>query len=62
MKQILSFEEFKNMALELDNIIQTLNYNLYTIKIDLVLERMGFPKNWKDLGRALYPLEMWRCV
>ena len=50
MKQILSYEEFKNMTLELDNVIETLNYNLYTIKIDKVLERMGFPKNWKDLA------------
>ena len=38
------------MCLELDNIIETLNYNLHTIKIDVVLERMGFPLNWKDLA------------
>ena len=38
------------MTLELDNVIETLNYNLYTINIDKVLERMGFPKNWKDLA------------
>ena len=50
MKQIISYEEFKNMTLELDNVIETLNYNLYTIKIDKVIERMGFTKNWKDLA------------
>ena len=50
MKQMLQKEEFKNMTIELDNIIQTLNYNLHTIKIKEVLERMGFPINWKDLA------------
>jgi abortive infection bacteriophage resistance protein len=50
MKQMLQYEDFKNMCLELDNIIETLNYNLHTIKIDVVLERMGFPLNWKDLA------------
>ena len=38
------------MTLELENVVQTLNYNLTSIKIDKVLHRMGFPKNWKDLG------------
>ena len=51
MKQLLQPEEFKNMTIELDNIIGTLNYNLHTIKIDSVLKKMGFPMNWKDLAR-----------
>ena len=51
MKQLLQPEEFKNMTLELDNIIETLNYNLHTIKIDDVLNKMGFPINWKDLSK-----------
>ena len=50
MKQLLYYEEFKNMSLELENVIETLNYNLHTIKIDKVLTRMGFPINWKDLA------------
>ena len=50
MKQLLYYEEFKNMTIELENIIETLNYNLHTIKIDQVLERMGFPLNWQDLA------------
>ena len=49
MKQMLSTEDFKNMSIELDNIIETLNYNLHTIEITDVLQRMGFPINWKDL-------------
>lgn len=48
---MLSPEEFKNMTLEIDNVIETLNYNLKTIKIDKILDRMGFPLNWKDLAK-----------
>ncbi|MBR5370267.1 MAG: Abi family protein [Bacilli bacterium] len=51
MKQLLEKETFKNMSYEIDNVIETLNYNLYTIKIDEVLDRMGFPLNWKDLSK-----------
>ena len=51
MKQLLQEEDFKNMVIELDNIIQTLNYNLTTIKIEEVLKRMGVPVNWKDLAK-----------
>ena len=51
MKQMLQAEEYKNMTMELDNIIQTLNYNLTTIKIGKVLKKMGFPMNWKDLTK-----------
>ena len=50
MKQMLLAEDFKNMSIELDNVIQTLNYNLHTIDITDVLNRMGFPVNWKDLA------------
>ncbi|MBQ6324247.1 MAG: Abi family protein [Bacilli bacterium] len=50
MKQMLKNDEFKNMTFEISNIINTLNYNLSTIKIDDILNRMGFPKNWSDLA------------
>jgi len=49
MKQMLKHEDFKNMIIELENVIETLNYNLNTIGIDVVLERMGFPYNWKEI-------------
>lgn len=49
MKELLQPEEFKSMMLELDNAITTLDYNLNVIKIGEVLNRMGFPKNWKEL-------------
>ena len=51
IKQLLQPEEFKNMIIELDNVINTLNYNLRTIKINIVLDRMGFPINWKDIAK-----------
>ena len=51
MKRMLSPTEFKNMTIELENVVQTLNYNLTTIKIDKVLNRMGFPLNWTDLAK-----------
>jgi len=51
MKQLLQQEEFKNMVLELDNVIETLNYNLNTIRIESVLDKMGFPVNWRDLAK-----------
>ena len=50
MKQILKHEEFKNMSYEIENVIEKLNYNLNVIKIKDVLDRMGFPLNWKDLS------------
>lgn len=50
MRQLLLTEDFKNMTIELENVVQTLNYNLTSIKIDKVLDRMGFPENWKDLA------------
>lgn len=51
MKQLLKEESFKNMSYEIENVIETLNYNLNVIKIDDVLDRMGFPLNWKDLSK-----------
>ena len=50
MRQLLLTEDFKNMTIELENVVQTLNYNLTSIKIEKVLNRMGFPENWKDLA------------
>lgn len=51
LKQMLQTEEFKNMIIELDNVVQTLNYNLTTIRLEDVLNKMGFPLNWKDLAK-----------
>ena len=51
LKQLLQPEEFKNLTVELENTIGTLNYNLHTINIKDVLKRMGFPLNWQDLAK-----------
>ncbi len=49
MRQLLQSEEFKGMIIELDNAISTLDYNLSAISIKDVLNRMGFPNNWKEI-------------
>jgi len=50
MKQVLKYEDFLNMTLELERIIDNLEYNLKTISIDKILNIMGFPENWKELS------------
>ena len=49
MKQMLEKEKFDRMVLDIENLIQALTYHLSTIDITAVLNKMGFPKNWKDL-------------
>lgn len=49
MKQLLEKSKFNSMIIEMENAISTLSYNLSTISINDVLDRMGFPYNWKDL-------------
>ena len=41
---------FQKIADEFDHVIETLSYNLNTIKINVVLDKMGFPINWRDLA------------
>ena len=50
MRQLLDNDKFKSMIIEIENAINTLDYNLKTISIDTILNKMGFPKNWKDLA------------
>ena len=38
------------MMFEIENAISTLDYNLKTISIEVVLDRMGFPPNWKQIS------------
>ena len=51
LKQLLTRDDFRNLIFEVENTIETLNYNLMSIKIDKVLNRMGFPENWKDIAK-----------
>ncbi len=50
LRQLLNQQDMKNLMEEVDHIIKNLEYNLKTIPITKVLDRMGFPPNWKDLG------------
>ena len=49
MKQMLLYEEFKNMMLEIKHSIDNLEMNVKSIPIGKVLDRMGFPENWEEL-------------
>lgn len=50
MKQLLDADKFKSMTIEIDNAFRTLDYNLKTIRVDAILDKMGFPVNWKELA------------
>ena len=50
MKQLLSNVEVKNMVIEIDHALDNLSYNLKVIPIEKVLDRMGFPTNWKQIA------------
>ena len=50
MKELLQKEEFKGMMLEIENAVSTLDYNLKVISVKDVVERMGFPNNWKEIA------------
>ena len=49
MKQMLSREEFNNLIAEIKHNLTNLDMNLKHIKIDKVLDRMGFPLNFEDI-------------
>ena len=50
MKQMLSDVEIKNMVIEIQHALDNLNYNLHSIPITKVLDRMGFPNNWDSIA------------
>lgn len=50
IRQLLTETEVKNLVLEIEHVLQNLEYNLKSITIDKVLDRMGFPPNWKDIA------------
>jgi len=58
IKQMLKDDEVKDMVLEIKRIIDNLEYNLSSIPISKVLDRMGFPLNWEEIAnidkRCLY--------
>ncbi len=51
LKYMLRAEEFTLLINELDYEISILEGKIHTIKIDKVLDKIGFPLNYKDLAR-----------
>ena len=51
LKQMLRNDEFSNFIEEVKHNIENLELNLHSIKIDKVLDGMGFPKNYYDLKK-----------
>ena len=49
IKQLLKPNEFKDMMLEIKHALDNLEYNLKTISVNKVLDKMGFPENWEQL-------------
>jgi len=49
LKEMLKEEDFNNLMIEIENAINNLAYNLKSISIDDVLNRMGFPKNYMEI-------------
>lgn len=50
LRQMLSSDDVKNLISEMGDLLENLEYNLNTITIDKVLDRMGFPYNWKEIA------------
>lgn len=53
IKQMLKPNEVKNMILEIEHALNNLAYNLRSIPISKVLDRMGFPENWKEIANII---------
>ena len=50
IRQLLTDSEVKNLIIEIEHALDNLEYNLKSISIDKVLDRMGFPPNWKEIA------------
>lgn len=50
IKQMLKDNEAKDMVLEIKKLFDNLSYNIKTIPIEKVMDRMGFPKNWEEIA------------
>lgn len=49
LKAFLKDSEVKDLVLEIENAVNNLEYNLRSIPVAKVLDKMGFPDNWKDI-------------
>jgi abortive infection bacteriophage resistance protein len=50
LRQMLSSDDVKNLINEMGKLLENLEFNLNSITIDKVLDRMGFPYNWKEIA------------
>ncbi len=50
IKQLLKHDEVTNMVLEIKKQFDNLAYNLRSIPLSKVYNRMGFPGNWEDIA------------
>ena len=50
LRQMLSTDDMKKMISEVDTALKNLEFNLNSITIEKVLDRMGFPYNWKEIA------------
>lgn len=57
IKQLITPVEFTNLTEEIEHALANLEYNLNTITIVKVLDRMGFPENWNDLTNITRKVE-----
>lgn len=48
-RSMLKDEEVSSLVCEIENIISELDYNLKTIPVNKILDRMGFPENWNEI-------------
>jgi abortive infection bacteriophage resistance protein len=50
LRQMLSSDDVKNLISEMGDLLDNLEFNLNSITIDKVLDRMGFPYNWREIA------------
>lgn len=51
IKSMLKDNEVNDFVLEVKNALDNLEYNLRSIPINKILDRMGFPDNWMDIAK-----------
>ncbi len=49
LRELLRQEEINNLMLEVERAVENLEYNLHTIPVQKVLDRMGFPENYMEI-------------
>ena len=49
LKSFLRKEDFKDMTIEIKKCLDNLEYNIKSIPLLKILDRMGFPENWEEI-------------